>query len=114
MGMAFEVHFCGNKVASVTVSIHEKASDQAVSCCGVKAIKSKCCKDKRVQFQKKSDHFASKTVAFAPCVFDFQNEFQRKRFKVVDCFSVKPITSYYFDANAPPFFKLYHQYLFYA
>jgi hypothetical protein len=32
----------------------------------------------------------------------------------MDCFSVKPITSYYFDANAPPFFKLYHQYLFYA
>lgn len=114
MGMAFKVHFCGNKVASVTLSIHEKTLDQAVSCCGVKAIKSKCCKDKLVQFQKKSDHFTSKIVAFAPCGFHFQSEFPSKKFNLVDCFSVKPMVSYYFDTNAPPFFKLYHQYLFYA
>lgn len=114
MGLAFNVRYCGNEIASVTLKTPVQDQKLEKKCCGVVEKKSHCCKDKEVKFQKKTDNLIQKIVSFHadftfsieewnPYVFSFNSNFKDSQF-----------TSYYCDVNAPPFFKLYHQYIFYA
>src|SRR4051812_18539117 len=63
-GFAFNVHYCGDKLASVSLkpdlSVHKTAKD----CCGAAIEKSHCCKNKSVHFQKKSENTFAKVFAF--------------------------------------------------
>ena len=61
MGWAFNVHYCGNEIASVTLQADVESSDKAIGCCGLKKAASKCCKDKVVHFEKKSDNATIKS-----------------------------------------------------
>jgi hypothetical protein len=113
MGWAFNVHYCGNEIASVTLQADVESSDKAIGCCGLKKAASKCCKDKVVHFQKKSDHFTSKAIASELFLFCAQEEYKIVDYQTVVLNKTKPVAHFYCEANAPPFFKLYHQYLFY-
>jgi len=110
MGFAFSVHFCGDEVASVKPMFVSPED----SCCGKKASEPMgCCKTKIVKSDKEHD-FVIKTVSFAfeaPLVpvNEFQLPLQNE-----DSFVEKPVASYYCEANAPPLFKLYNQFIFYA
>jgi len=113
MGWAFNVHYCGNEIASVTLQSDVESSDKAIGCCGLKKAASKCCKDKVVHFQKKSDHFVSKAIGFVPFFVFTQAVYKIVDYQTVVLNKTKPVAHFYCEANAPPFFKLYHQYLFY-
>jgi hypothetical protein len=50
-GFAFDVHYCGGEIASVSLNTTASATPQK-KCCETKEEKSSCCKDKVVHFEK--------------------------------------------------------------
>jgi hypothetical protein len=111
IGFAFDVHYCGGKIASVSLSTTVSPEKK---CCGSKEKKSSCCKDKVVKFEKKSDDATFKVFFFQIAFPAVIHEFKPLAFLSVPNFKSKEIISYYADANAPPLYQLYHQYIFYA
>lgn len=115
IGLAFNVHYCGNTIASVSLKTVFQSSNQEKSCCGIVEKKSSCCKDKQFKLQKKSDDSVVKTFSFqigSPYII--APDWKPIIFSPVTIFSNKQISEYYCDAHAPPLFKLYSQYIFYA
>ena len=122
VGFAIDVHYCGGEVASIK-PIYWKNTESFNSvkdnCCGSKATsnvqkKDSCCKDKVVHFQKKSENITLNSISFLPNFVFLVEEWNPIIFSKISKFECIRITSYYCDANAPPLFKLYHQYIFYA
>lgn len=113
IGFAFDVHYCGGKIASVSLNTTASASPEK-KCCGVSEKKSSCCKDKVVHFEKKSDDATLKFFFFQITFLAGIQEFKPIAFLAVPNFKSNQIISYYSDANAPPLFKLYNQYIFYS
>ncbi|MFV8363298.1 HYC_CC_PP family protein [Flavobacterium sp. ZT3P35] len=114
MGFAFNIRYCGNDITSVTLKTPAQDQSLEKDCCGVVEKKSHCCKDKEVKFQKKTDDLIQKIVSFHLGFIFLTNEWNPSVFSFVSNFKKDSSTSYYCDANAPPFFNLYHQYIFYA
>jgi len=113
IGFAFDVHYCGGKVASISLNTAASVSPEK-KCCGAKEKKSSCCKDKVVHFEKKSDNATIKFFFFQFAFPAVIQEYNPIAFLSVSNFKSSQIISYYSDANAPPLFKLYHQYIFYS
>ena len=114
MGFAFNIRYCGNDITSVTLKTPAHDQNLEKDCCGVVEKKSHCCKNKEVKFQKKTDDLIQKTVSFHLDFIFLTNEWNPSVFSFVSNFKKDSFTSHYSDANAPPFFKLYHQYIFYT
>ncbi|SDI23141.1 hypothetical protein SAMN04488062_12921 [Flavobacterium omnivorum] len=114
MGLAFNVRYCGSEITSVTLKTPAEDKNLEKDCCGVVEKKSHCCKDKEVKFQKKTDNLIQKTVSFYTDFIFLANEWNPLVFSFVSNFKNDSFLLYCCDANAPPFFKLYHQYIFYA
>jgi hypothetical protein len=115
VGVAFNVHYCGESIASVSLNNTFYNQDSEKKCCGIIEEKSTCCKNKVVHFQKKTDNATFKVFCFqAPFVF-LTPKNQIEYFSGgLENFKTTIISSYYCDANAPPLFQLYSQYVFYA
>jgi hypothetical protein len=114
IGFAFNVRYCGNDITSVTLKTPIQDKELEKDCCGFVEKESHCCKDKEVKFEKKTDDLIQKTVSFHSDFILLSNEWNPSVFSFFSNFKKNAVTSYYCDANAPPFFKLYHQYIFYA
>ena len=115
VGFAFTMHYCGGKVASVSVQTLESNSIKKKGCCAQKEIESdSCCKNKTVHFEKKIDQATLKAFSFDPIGFCLTAEFKQHITVYMNSFKSNPTTTYYCDAHAPPLFKLFHQYIFYA
>jgi hypothetical protein len=115
VGLAFTMHYCGGKVASVSVPTLANTANSEKGCCAKKAVtKDSCCKNKTVHFQKKSDNATLKVFSFEPYIANLISENKAPIATLQATFINKPIAAYYCDANAPPLFKLYHRYIFYA
>ena len=115
IGFAFTMHYCGGKVASVSVQALVNTVNSEKGCCEKKSVtKDSCCKNKTVHFQKKSDNATLKAFSFEPYVAHLVPENKVEIATLQATFISKPIATYYCDANAPPLFKLYHHYIFYA
>jgi len=113
IGFAFDVHYCGGKIASVSLNTAASAAPEK-KCCGKTEKKSSCCKDKVVHFEKKSDDATLKIFFFQLAFPAVIQEFNPIVFLAIPNFKNSQIISYCSDANAPPLFKLYSQYIFYA
>jgi len=119
-GLAFNVHYCGGKIASVSSvfqggKVCEMEIPVEKACCAKKIVetKKKCCSDKIVGF-KKSNDVVIKAFSFeiaAPFVIPVLKPLI---FTAVSFSQKQQNTTYYCDAHAPPLFKLYSQYIFYA
>lgn len=114
VGLAFNVHYCGDTIASVSLKSKFSSSNFEKKCCGDTEINDSCCKDKVVNFQKELDNFIEKGFSFQvdapfvvhqwiPIVFSPLLHLEREH-----------SATYFCEANAPPLFKLYSQYIFYA
>ncbi|MBF7091949.1 hypothetical protein IUY40_10395 [Flavobacterium sp. ALJ2] len=114
VGLAFDVHYCGGKLSSISLN-KTIGAPPVKKCCGIVAEKKmSCCKDKVVHFEKKSDTAIIKTFLFQ---LDFPftlQEIKTVTFFVIPKFKSKQLITYYSDAHAPPLFKLYQQYIYYA
>ena len=120
-GFAFNVHFCGDKIASISsvfiVENNKKDNFPKKECCCEKDDKQKdsCCKDKVVDLKKDTKDVILKVFSFhidAPFVLIKSSEFLFA--KAEKALSNTNVTEYYCSPNAPPLFKLYQQYIFYA
>ncbi len=114
IGLAFDVHYCGGEVASVTLKTGFESEDFEINCCGAKGEKAACCKDKVVHFQKKSDNLLLKVFSFTVDVPFLFEQWDPVIFAAVVNIKSKLLSSYYYQTHAPPLFKLYNQYIFYA
>lgn len=120
VGLAFNVHYCGGNISGISSVYSSDVSDvvkempSEKSCCASKAKTSKsCCKDKIVKIDKKSE-VTVKAFSFqidAPFVIE---SWKPIVFTSVPTVQDRQIQTYYCDANAAPFYKLYSQYTFYA
>lgn len=124
IGLAFNVHYCYGKIAAVSsvfsteeVCNTEKEVEEAKACCTKKneTDHKKCCTDKLVNLPDKPDDSVIKTFSF-----NFEMPFVVIECKPVFFITVdaqqkqKAISFYRSEAHAPPLFKLYSQYIFYA
>jgi hypothetical protein len=128
-GLAFNVHYCGEKIAAVSsVFSNEEVCDpsnseeakqtpdnEKNSCCAKKEIThKKCCSDKEVNLKDNSEKFAFKSISFDFDFFFYTAIFTRTYFDTVDRGVTSQHLYYSSDANAPPLYQLYCQYTFYA
>jgi hypothetical protein len=115
LGLAFNVHYCGDQISSVTVETIKTVKQVEKSCCGIVIEKKdSCCKNKIVSTQKKVDLSIIKTFSLetnTAFILPHHNLIIPSK-KLT--FKKESSATYFCDANAPPFFKLYKQYIFYA
>jgi hypothetical protein len=115
VGFAFTMHYCGGKVASFSVQTIAPLATVKKSCCAKKVIeKDSCCKNKTVHFEKKTDNATLKAFSFEPIELCLIPEFKKLTTVQQLTFVFTSTETYYCDAHAPPLFKLFHQFLFYA
>jgi hypothetical protein len=113
VGLAFNVHYCGDKIASVSLNSTLTSLTNEKGCCEKTAKKDSCCKDKKIVVQKKTDNGIVKSFSFQ-IDYDFLvSDYHPIVFTALPNFKNNSTLSYYCDANAPPLFKLYSQYLLY-
>jgi hypothetical protein len=114
VGLAFDVHYCGKEIASVSLKTDYSSQNSEKKCCDKVEKKSPCCKDKVVHFQKKSDNVLIKAFSLNADVPFLIKEWNPIVFSKGIIFKSFENNSYYCDAHSPPLFKLYSQYIFYA
>ena len=113
IGFAFNIHYCGDSIASITLKTTFSASASEKNCCGSAEKKAPCCKNKTVHFQKKMDQAIIKSFDFQTNDFCVVEEWHPLVFISNRPIETGKVATYYCDANAPPLFKLYHQFLLY-
>lgn len=115
-GLAFNVHYCGDKIAAVSsVFSNEEVCVVPVKeekkCCAKKETShKKCCSDKEVNLKNKAEKIVVKSITF-----DLHSVYYIDEWKAISFSSdVTPLNiqsvEYYCDANSPPFYKLYCQF----
>jgi len=118
-GLAFNIHFCEGKIASITsvfskeeVCIMPVAVEKAC-CANIEQEHDACCSDKEVNFKNNPEKFILKISFDVNYIYTFHQfipfettYFSSKKYKEKDTYS--------FDAHAPPLYLLYCQYTFYA
>ena len=114
LGLAFNVHYCDDKIASITINVAPTAEQTIDECCGIIEKDSKCCNDKIIKAEIKADQIIVKTVSFdadfLPATYDCKPQFFTPNYN----FKQRDNFTYYCYANAPPLYLLYSQYTFYA
>lgn len=122
VGLAFNVHFCGGEVSSISTAykisesctMPEKAAPEK-KCCAEKAKEGKkCCSDKKVDLKKKSEEVVVKTFSFHASLPFVVQDWKPLVFENPTQSLKQDRIGYCCNANAPPLFKLYSQYIFYA
>jgi hypothetical protein len=121
MGMAINVHYCGGEVSSVSLDYKQAEAcgsqkKEMKSCCAAMAKKHKsCCDNDVVKLQdKKSDNIIVKSLQLDLGAFYMEGQWQPVQFYAQAPLVAKQTPSFYCDSHAPPLFKLYCQYVFYA
>ena len=116
LGLAFNVHYCGQKIASISsVFSNEEVCDRIVekedSCCAKKETShKKCCSDKEVNLKNKAEKIVVKSISFDLDSVYFINEWKAISFSSdATPLNIQSV-EYYCDANSPPFYKLYCQF----
>ena len=113
LGLAMNVHYCGDEIASVSLNTSLNSSISEESCCGSVEKQSHCCSDKVVHFEKKTDQATVFTIhmdAIDTAVFEAWRPIVFVPFSINEN---ENSVGYSFQSNAPPLFKLYSQYIFY-
>ena len=114
IGFAFNVHYCGDEISSISFKTRLSTSEIEKNCCGEIEKKSNCCDTKVLHFQKKSETSLSH-LFFQTSFFHSINYYWKPNFIIrFSNFKKNSVKTYFCDANAPPYFKLYSQYIFYA
>jgi hypothetical protein len=114
LGLSFNVHYCDDEVASITLNTATSHHEIEKSCCGVVEKDSKCCKNKLVKTADKSDHIIVKNFSLDSDYCILNTPFEFTNISVCNNFKKRELTQYSCDANAPPLYLLYSQFTLYA
>lgn len=120
-GLAVNVHYCGDTISGITSGFAwENNSNQPVpqekECCAKKAEShKKCCSDKEINLDDDTQKIVIKSISFdLNSVFVFSEWKQTFLSNEVILLSHSQNFDYCCDANAPPLYQLYSQYILYA
>jgi hypothetical protein len=114
------LHYCNDQIAYVSlVYQNNKLIDSASedSCCASDSIESEeegCCSNEEISTDKKIDYSILKDFQFDFSAVHFLIETPEFFAKTASFYSNKKNVDYYCNSNAPPFYKLYSQLIFYA
>jgi hypothetical protein len=115
VGLAVNVHYCGKSISSISLNTVISSQNSEKGCCEKTTSENdSCCKDKTFHFQQKTDNLIVKAFAFQTDTAYLIEDWNPITFISFSNFKKIQATSYYCDAHAPPLFKLYNQYIFYA
>lgn len=122
VGLAFNVHYCGGNIASISfdykkseVCIEEKKVAEK-ACCAEQNTSDDCCKNSKIEIKKSTtDNLIVKSMQLNLSSFTISDSWQNVISPVSDGIVVTKKTYFHFcGSNAPPFYKLYSQLIFYA
>lgn len=113
LGLAFNVHFCDNKVASVSINSVLNNYQTEKSCCGEVEKDSKCCHNKLIKTTEKQDAFITKSLSFSQEFTLFFLEWKPLIFLEKQNLNKIITLNYFCNANAPPLYQLNCQFIFY-
>ncbi len=113
-GMSFNVHFCADVVASITINSDLNVQEIEDDCCGITEEQSQCCDDKVIVVEKKSDQIVIKSSSFETSIFLLVTN--NDVLEIVSKVNFKRLTTsnYICNANSPPIFERNCQLVFYA
>lgn len=114
LGLAINVHYCADKIASITVNLAPDSAKVVDECCGIVEEEPGCCNDKIIKAEIKSDQIIVKSLSFNSALLSVIYDWKPMVFISKSYFKQKDTITYYCDANAPPLYLLYSQYTFYA
>lgn len=114
LGLAFNVHYCADKIESITLYAPPSSEVTVDECCGIVEVDSDCCNDKVIKAEIKSDQIIVKTFSFDNHFIEVAYYWKPQLFNFTKIYKQKDIISYYCEAHAPPLYLLYSQYTFYA
>lgn len=124
MGMAVNVHYCGGDISSVSFAYKQaeacgsKHNEASETCCGTiaKTDDDGCCENDLVKLH---DENTTKDATVKSLQLDLGAFYMISEWKSLPLSKQPPLLtadtpSFYCDNHAPPLFKLYCQYIFYA
>lgn len=114
LGLAFNVHYCHDKIASVSID-YSVQNDNSNCCCVKKDAQKKCCSDTTIKAEKKSDDILVKSfqLDLQQFVANAQNwDFNFS--KEIVSIKKNDLIENYSESNSPPLYKLYCQLVLYA
>ena len=112
LGMSFNVHYCEDEIASVSINTATNSHEVEKDCCGIIEKKSKCCKNKIIKSNEKFDQITTKSFSVDYNIVN--NEWKPLVSANAFNFQQKASISYYCNAKSPPLYLLYSQYSFYG
>jgi hypothetical protein len=113
LGFALNVHYCDDEIASISINTVSSFKEIEKDCCGKVERESKCCKNKIIKSNDKSDQITVKIVTIDINHNLKYNEWDFFVFTKKFNFKQREITTYYCDSNLPPLYLLYSQYTFF-
>lgn len=120
-GLAFTVHFCEGKLASISSFFTKEVvckmaeKPQEKSCCAKpNQAHKKCCSDKKINLKSKTEKITIKSVVLNLDAAFVVNSIKTPAFVAVPNTISSPINDFCCDANAPPLYLLYSQFTFYC
>jgi hypothetical protein len=113
LGLALNVHYCKDTLASITLSSISNSTNDS-ECCGAKEKQSKCCHDKIIKSENKADQVLVDHLSFNPVFLFSSYQWEPNIFAETVTIKKADSFSYCCDANAPPLYLLYNQYTFYS
>jgi hypothetical protein len=116
LGLSFAVHYCKDEIASVSFQYQEDEPcvEDVKSCCAKEDSHDSCCSNKLIKVEKKTDDILVK---------NFQLDLEQAVFSAdwkPNFITFEPVivtsneVAFYCDSHAPPLYKLYCQFVFYA
>jgi len=122
MGFALNVHYCHGEISSVSLAYRADApcgakekKESKKGCCAAKENNKKCCKNNLVKLKNdKADNIIVKSLQLDLSAFYTVEEWKPVAFAAEAPIVTAQNPSFYCEAHAPPLFKLYCQYIFYA
>ena len=116
LGLSFVVHYCKDEIASVSLQYQEDEPcvENVKSCCAKEVSHDSCCSNKLIKVEKKTDNILVK---------NFQLDLEQAVFSAdwkPNFIAFEPVIvtsneiAFYCDSHAPPLYKLYCQFIFYA
>ncbi len=114
LGLAFNVHYCDDEIASITINAAPTVEQTIDECCGIVEKDLECCNDKVIKAEIKSDQIIVKSVSFDADFLQVAYDWKPAVFVSKNNFKQRDNLTYYSDAHAPPLYLLYSRYTFYC
>lgn len=114
-GLAFNIHYCGGKLANVSTALSEAfCSDEVKTCCSEKKVNNGCCSNETVELDAVGDDLAVINDFSELSVNVILENLSEVTFCGDDIERIESFNGFSYQSNAPPLYKLYCQYTFYG